>query len=1165
MLRRFPQGWPVAADRQPEPESALSAFPSYMNLRNRTAGVSSSLVLLAILLVPAVVPTRVFSQAPLRLEATEAARLAKQGRQEVSVEVATGLELTLWAPDSLVTDPVAIDFDERGTAYVTSSRRAGFYLDIREHANWVPLVHTLKTNADLLKFYRSEMDPKRSDQNTWLPDLNKDGTRDWRDMTVLKERVYRVQDTNGDGVADSSTVAFEGFNDNPTYDVATALLYRDGSVFVGSAPGVWQFKVDPRDGHLVSPVTVSEGYNVHPAYFGHGISGLVMGPDGRIYWEVGDLGFSVVDRNGRRYTYSNQGAVLRANPDGTDFEVFATGIRNLQDFAFDELGNLISVDNDGDYEGETERLVYITEGSDSGWRSNWQYGKYTDPDSNKYNVWMDEGMFRPRFAGQAAFIVPPIAAYHAGPSGIVYNPGTALSDAWRGQFLVSSFTGSPATTKVYALQLKAEGATFILDHETVVLSGILTPGMRFGPDGALYLTDWISGWDSKGKGRIWKLDVTGAALNPARTEVSAILVSDFTTLTTAALASRLGHADARVRLKAQFELVRRADVTTLGSVVRGPGNQVSRLHALWGLGQLARQNPRQLPLLRPWLGDTDAEIRAQAAKVIGDARDASAGAALVPLLADNAARVRFFAAQALGRIAYRPAIEPLVALLADNADRDLQLRHAGSLALARIGDAKAVATLSTHPSKSVRTAAVIALRRMRDAGVARFLTDADENVATEAARAVNDDGGIAGGRAALALALADRRFAGEPWLRRAISANLQLGTTEAVDRVAAFAADRGRPEAMRHEAIDVLAVWPTPSAFDRVDGIYLNKPATRSATTARAAALRLVQSMGTSDTPVPLKVALADAVGRLNVQSAQASLLSWLRSDPSAEVRLAAVRALAVLRPPNLAEVVALALADADGAVRRFSLGLVSALSLPNAEKVRRVVGAYGSGSVEDRQSALGVLGRLRGEEAQGALAGLLADLGAGRLEAAVQIDLVDAVNASESAPLQARLQQYLKSKSADTVVGAFRTALATGGTAALGRTTFTSNPVVGCTKCHKVGEIGSDVGPNLSRIAATLPREDILQAILEPSARIAPGFGAVTVTLRNGEQVVGLLRAETDADLVIAAGEPRVDRRIAKQDITQRTNQPSAMPPFATILTPREIRDVVAYLSTLR
>ena len=115
--------------------------------------------------------------------------------------------------------------------------------------------------------------------------------------------------------------------------------------------------------------------------------------------------------------------MLRANPDGSDFEVFATGIRNLQEFAFDEYGNLISVDNDGDHAGETERLVLSHGGLSTAAGARTAYGQYTDPTNNRYNVWMDEGMFKPRFEGQPAHITPPIAPYHAGPAGMAYDPG----------------------------------------------------------------------------------------------------------------------------------------------------------------------------------------------------------------------------------------------------------------------------------------------------------------------------------------------------------------------------------------------------------------------------------------------------------------------------------------------------------------------------------------------------------------------------------------------------------------------------------------------------------------------------------------------------------------------------------------------------------------------
>src|SRR5690606_6786414 len=110
---------------------------------------------------------------------------------------------------------------------------------------------------------------------------------------------------------------------------------------------------------------------------------------------------------------------------------------NTHEFTFDQYGNLITVDNDGDFDGEYERILYVIDGSDTGWRINWQLGKYRDPKNNNYRVWMDENYYTPRFDEQSAHILPPIAPYHAGPTGMVYNPGTALSERWQNHFFVA--------------------------------------------------------------------------------------------------------------------------------------------------------------------------------------------------------------------------------------------------------------------------------------------------------------------------------------------------------------------------------------------------------------------------------------------------------------------------------------------------------------------------------------------------------------------------------------------------------------------------------------------------------------------------------------------------------------------------------------------------------
>ena len=170
----------------------------------------------------------------VRLTPAEAARLAQAARQSVSVQMAQGLYLTAWAPDGLVIDPVALDFDEQGTLYATSTSRSSLPLDIRQHPTWIPVVHTLRTVADLLSFYRRELAPERSGANLWLPDYNKDGSHDWRDLAEVKERLYHIQDTDGDGRADLSRIMIEGFNEDPTSDIAGGLLITTAICF--SAP-----------------------------------------------------------------------------------------------------------------------------------------------------------------------------------------------------------------------------------------------------------------------------------------------------------------------------------------------------------------------------------------------------------------------------------------------------------------------------------------------------------------------------------------------------------------------------------------------------------------------------------------------------------------------------------------------------------------------------------------------------------------------------------------------------------------------------------------------------------------------------------------------------------------------------------------------------------------
>src|SRR5690554_5219001 len=850
-----------------------------------------------------------------------AATWAKAIQEQVNPELEEGLTMELWGSDSLVADPISIDVDEHGHIYYSrTNRRKISEFDIRSHPDWEIESIKMQSVEDRKAFIHSELDPANSDKNQWLPDINKDGSHDWRDLTVEKENVYRLEDTDGDGVADLSQLVVLDFHEEVT-DVAGAIMKKGEELFVGVAPDMWRMSDSNGDGIMDKKTSIAYGFGVHMGFGGHNMSGLTTGPDGRIYWSIGDIGFNGSGKEGEEWRDPNSGVIVRSNPDGTDFEVFASGLRNVHEFVFDEYANLISVDNDGDHAGETERLVYIVNGSDTGWRINWQFGKYRDPKNNSYKVWMDEGLYKTRFEGQAAHITPAIANYINGPTGMVYNPGTALAPRWKNTFFVVEFVGGPAQSGIHTFKLNPKGATFELAETSKILGGGLATGLDFGPDGSIYVADWIDGWVNKGYGRIWKLDDKEGAQWDERKRTQELFAEDLGKKDLSYLDELLKYPDLRIRQNAQFELVKRGKkgAEILEKNIRQTDHQLARIHGIIGLSQLARLNNMDFaaPLLS-LLTDNDPEIRAQAAKWLGDIRYQEAGEALLPLLKDENNRVSFFAAEALGRIAHEPAIPGLIDLLSRNNDEDAFVRHAASLALARIGKAEPIVALADHASRAVRIGAVVALRRMSHPGVSRFLNDQDEHIVTDAARAINDDFSIEEALPALAAVLNQTSFTNEALIRRAINANLRIGTAEAMQQLLTYSIKANAPIEMRKEALEALGTWAKPSVLDRVDGRYRGEIDRDVALVRTATKETLLQLLG--DRNSQIRLIAVETIGKIGLEEGGSRLATILEKDSNPQDRDAALLSQLALEESQKVEAIKLELADPEKEVRVAAL-----------------------------------------------------------------------------------------------------------------------------------------------------------------------------------------------------------------------------------------------------
>ncbi len=1097
------------------------------------------------------------------MDPQKTAQLAREIESGINPELAEGLSLRLWGVDSLVADPISINIDNKGHLYYTrTNRQTNSEFDVRGHQDWETESIKLQTVEEKRAFLHKVLSPENSDKNQWMADLNEDGSHDWRDMTVEREHIYRLEDTNGDGVADFSQLMVDDFNEEVT-DVAGAILFHDEDLFVGVAPDMWRIKDTNGDGIGDEKISISHGYGVHIGFGGHGMSGLEMGPDGKLYWGIGDIGFNGKGPDGKEWKYPNRGVIVRANPDGSDFEVFAMGVRNTHEFVFDEYGNLISVDNDGDHPGEKERIVYIVNGSDTGWRINWQFGKYRDPDNNTYKVWMDEEMFKPRFEGQAAYITPAIANYVSGPTGMLYNPGTALGEKYRNTFLVGEFVGNPAQSGIHSFTLKPKGASFELGESEMILKGILATGMDFGPDGALYFADWIDGWVTKDHGRIWKLDTESEAASSERQLTQKLLSEDFRSQKPGELGELLKNPDMRVRQKAQFELAKRgadgANVFQNNIIQRN--NQLARVHGIWGIAQLARQDIQYAKVLLPLLKDNDSEIRAQAAKWLGDIRYEQAAGSLLPLLKDDNSRTRFFAAEALGRIAYQPATQPLIDLLEENDDEDAFIRHAASLALARIGKAVPIVALSDHPSAAVRMGAVLTLRRLNHPGIANFLNDEDEYIVTEVARAINDDYSIEEALPALGNVLTTTGYTNEPLLRRAINANLRVGSPGAMRNLISFSLRENKPVEMREEAIRALSTWAKPSVLDRVDGRYRGVIERDPLIVRNEASDPLIQLLNNREETLRLNAVLA--IGKLGVEKGSSQLFELLKSDRSPEVRIAALNTLATLEYPQIDKAIEQALSDREKIVRVRGLDLIGQQNVSQELTANLLAEVINKRSPEEKQAAVFTLGSLPVEYSRDIFSKLLDRLEKGDLEPEIYLELAEAIDSTRSEPLQNRFEKITNKLSSEELFSSYEATLF-GGNEQLGRRIFFQHQTAQCMKCHSFDDFGGNAGPRINGVAGRLSRQQILEALIDPSKELSPGFGMVSVDLENGQNVSGVLQEENNISIGIARGN-QPDTIIQKEDILKRTNSPSSMPDMRHMLTEREIRDLVSYLATLK
>ena len=1075
-----------------------------------------------------------------RVAEPEVSPASNEGQQAIErMKLAPGLRASLWAAEPMLANPVAFNIDERGRVFVAETYRyRTSVLDIRDYLWMLEDDLASRTIED-----RSELIRKAF------------GEAGEKELSIETELLRLVEDRNGDGKADFSTIYASGFS-SPLDGIASGVMIRRGEVWFTNIPSVWKFtgaeKAETR-------TEVSRGYGVRFNYTGHDLHGLTFGPDGKIYFSVGDRGAHVPTKEGGTIEAPDTGSVFRMNPDGTQLELFATGMRNPQSLLFTENGDLFTGDNDSD-QGDEERLVHIVEGGDSGWRIGWQFAPLGDA-----GPWNSEKMWHPRNPEQPSYMLAPIANIEDGPSGVAYYPGTGLNSSFKGSILITHFKGSISRSGIYDYRLKEKGASYEIADAKPFLMSALPTDVRFGPDGRVYYSDWAEGWPKSKRGRIYTIFDPERVNDPLVRETKQIIASDFPRKSADELVRLLGHADWRVRLEAQFTLAERGaeSIAPFTQVLKqADATAYARWHATWGLGQLAVKHRQAIEALKPLLADRDAEVRAQAAKLLGDHRVAEAFDDLVARLRDESARVRFFAAQSLGKLKRAEAAEPLLALLKENNDEDEYLRHAAVMGLAGSNNLPALAAAARSESRAVRMGVLLTLRRLGRPEIALFLRDADKAIAREAAIAIND-APIDGAMGDLAAVLADP-VADEPTMLRAINANFRLGQPEHAKALAGYAARNGGSPKLRSEALAQLALWAKPPARDRVVGVF--RPVTttsRDVATARQAVEQAMPALFAAAAPEEVQLAALATLQALEGRGAADTLVAVVR-DPAqtGAARAAAFKALDELKDPRITELVTLAGESDAPALRLAALSVAARISPETAAPLlERLVK---EGNAEEQKTAYKALATSTHPSTDRLLKEQLAKLEQGKVPGAAQLELLEAAAQRENAEIKRLLEQRETALGSSTdPLAPYRVALE-GGNARAGARIFWGQPVMACVRCHTAGGGGGDAGPALGTIGERMSREQLLEAVVKPNATIAPGFDSVVVTLKKGGVVGGTVAEETATSLRLRDADGKVTE-VKKTEIATREGAPSSMPEiYGAILTKTELRDLIEFLARL-
>lgn len=885
----------------------------------------------------------------------------------------------------------------------------------------------------------------------------------------------------------------------------TAVLPGDGGAYVANSTEFLHLTDTDGDGKADTRRVVLSGFGAEDTH--HIIHTFRWGPDARLYFNQSIYIHSHVEtpRGVRRL---NAGGIWRFAPHSLALDVFARGWVNAWGHAFDRWGRSLVTDGAGG-----EGINYGFPGA----------AYLTAAGTPRILHGMNPGS--PKYCG------------------LEIIDGRHLPDDAQGQLVTNDFRAN----RVCRFRLTEKGSGFASEKlSDLIHSSRVTfrpIDVKMGPDGAIYIADWYNPIIQHGEvdfrderrdrshGRIWRVTAKG---RPALPRI------DFTKLSTPALFEQLKSPESYARDMSKRVLFARGSEDVVPELTKwlasldalDPDFERLRLEALrlkQGLDRGSQQDV-DAGLLAAVLASPDPRARAAAARIVCDWADRLEAPVelLAPSVDDPSPLVRLEGVRALATLGGRRAAE--LALHAVDHERDDALDYAVWLAARETLDAWLPAVLDGTFVDDGRFGRVIFAVRSAQASAAvpriaaalkgDQIPDADRSAALSAIATlgtpeelrlvfdvVTDSATPPHQAAALIGDLLESHK-----LRHTVPA----GDVAAIERLVTSPDD-----SCAARAIEATAAWQVTAATEELAGI--------AGSTGRSAAVR--------------RAALA-ALGGLPGDPPRLDLLKLCTAPGHDEAFTAA--AIAALVPRSTSDAAEQAVSFLSRARDAKARSVVFQSFLSAKEGAKKLAAA-----IERSPTALSGDALKDGRQALSA---------AGRQEPA----LLEALAVADRAIAGGTQQPTSSSHAMDAAQLDAFVELVRGKADARNGAAIYARENLKCVTCHRIGDAGGRVGPNLTAIGASSPLDYVIDSLLHPAKNVKEGYNTVVVQTAGGQVVSGIQVSRSDAELVLRDATGK-EVKIPVADIDEESAGTSLMPAgLVDALSREELADLVRYLAEL-